>query len=88
MIPEDAVPFERDAFFNGKVVWIGTGESIFAVLQKAHRGASLDTLRRRAQYRNRKGRSARSRLVNENVAYKKLIAWAEGRYGISLGSPT
>lgn len=83
----DAVPFERDAFFNGKAVWVGTGESILAVLMKANRGATLDTLRRRAKYRNRKGRAARRRMVSESVAHRKLLAWAENRYGITLATP-
>ena len=71
--------------YEGTIVEFGiTDTSLDDLLNPLPVGASLKTLEKRAQYRNRKGRSARRRLLVAGHFFERAKQYINARYGLSL----
>lgn len=82
--PVEPVPATQEAFFDGKVIAFGAGESVLECLQMLRHGASVATLRRRCRYHNRKARSAMRRLLSDDDAWAQILNYQRKRYGLAI----
>ncbi len=80
--PPYAPPSEGGA--ADAALWYSATSSCIEAVQLGRRGASLETLRRRARYRSRKGRAAVRRLRAADATWTSIRRHFNEQYGLAL----